>query len=78
VDDSTSAAISSANFVVSIVPGGSRAAINNLSSGNTYLVAVRHADPYGGFSSADSTTFTMPARPTCPDMAGIEIVWGST
>ncbi len=78
VDDSTSAAISSANFVRSVPPGGTRTSINNLSSGNTYLVAVRHADPYGGFSSADSTTFTMPARPTCPDMAGIAIIWGST
>jgi hypothetical protein len=76
VDDTTSASFGNANFVLSVPPGGYRAEIINLTSGSTYLVGVRHADPYGGFSSADSTTFTMPARPTCPDMLGIAIIAG--
>ena len=73
-DTVTTAAAGSSNRVARLGSGGTRYQIEGLSSGVEYFCAVRHADNYGGFSAADSTTFTLAAIPTAPSMAGIEIV----
>lgn len=74
VDTSSSATAGSSNRVARLrIGGGDRFQIEALSSGDSYMAGVRHSDRYGGFSAADSTTFTAGALPTAPSMLDLEI-----
>lgn len=58
IDGSTAAAFSASNSL-RIVPAGTRLIpVDGVANGTKYLVGVRHIDPYGGVSPADSTTVT--------------------
>lgn len=84
VDDSTSATPTTANRVFRLIAGTDRASLANLTPSQKYRSWVRHADPYGGFSGFDSTTFTMTSTATtsnvktAPALGGLYTVFGST
>lgn len=84
VDTSTSATPTTGNLLYRMPPGTNRTLIQGLTQGQAYRSWVRHADAYGGFSGADSTTFTMTSTATtsnvrkAPALGGMYTVFGST
>jgi hypothetical protein len=80
-DTSTSAAISTANFLARLTqPGASRYTVGGLTARTKYLLAVRHADPYGGYSTANKLTVTTASSAVglqrCPAPLGVTILIG--
>lgn len=84
VDSSTSATPTTANQLFRVLPGTNRTLLANLTPSQKYRSWVRHADPYGGYSGFDSTTFTMTSTATtsnsrkAPALGGMYLVFGST
>lgn len=82
--DTSTAAPSTANRLFRLPAGTNRSFIANLTPSQAYRSWVRHADPFGGFSGSDSTTFTMTSTATtsntrkAPPLGGLYVVFGST
>lgn len=82
--DTSTAAPSTANRLFRLGAGTNNGTITNLTPGQAYRSWIRHADPYGGFSGTDSTTFTMTSTATtsntrkAPPLGGLYVVFGST
>lgn len=80
-DTSTSASITASNRLARLTqPGAARYTVTGLSARTKYLFAVRHADAYGGFSSANKLTVTTASSAVglqrCPAPMGITILIG--
>ncbi len=79
VDPSTSASLSSANRIARLTqPLANRYTVTGTTRGHKYLAAVRYADFYGGFSTANSIAVTTStgSLPTAPKPLGISILSG--
>jgi len=76
-DDSTSAALSTANRA-EILQAGSNQYLWTFDSTGSYLVGARHRDAFGGVSPTDSTAFTSSdgGLPNAPSLLGFSVVWG--
>lgn len=57
-DGTSTAAVSSSNFLFTLPTNSTTVLIQGLTANAGQMVGVRHADPFGGYSAADSTTLT--------------------
>ena len=84
LDTSTSAGVSTANMITRVGAGSKTFLYANLTPSQKYRTWVRHSDPYGGYSAAASTTFTMTSTVSTanvrksPLLGGLYTVFGST
>lgn len=84
VDTSTAGTPTTSNLLFRVPPGSNRTVVANLTPSQSYRTWVRHADPYGGFSGFDSTTFTMTSTAStansrkAPPLGGMYVAFGGT
>ena len=83
-DTSTNGTPTTSNLLFRLLPGSNQTVVAGLTASQKYRSWVRHADPYGGYSGFDSTTFTMTSTATtsnvrkAPALGGLYVVFGST
>lgn len=84
LDTSTTATPSTQNQITRLPAGTAKFLTANLTPSQKYRSWIRHADPYGGVSGFDSTTFTMTSTAStvnvrkAPALGGIYSVFAST
>lgn len=84
VDDSTSAAASTANLYQKLGSQTQRTTLSGLTANHVHKVIVRHWDAYGGVSAAISSAFNTASTASAPNvilpppMAGMYAIVGST
>lgn len=84
VDTSTNGSPTTSNLLARFPAGTAKYLTAGLTASQKYRSWVRHADPYGGYSGFDSTTFTMTSTATTsnvrksPPLGGLYTVFGST
>lgn len=77
VDASTSATLGSSNRVNTVLPGTTRYDLLGLNSNDSHKAGVRHADPYGGYSTTRTVIFTTTTGySVAPSMRGLVVVRG--